>query len=224
MAISNHKWYFSIVSKVFGLFGAGGFGREIVDFALNTFDKKEIKFIDDNFERQVVNGYEVLSRDSFLNINVKDKYFNISVSNSLKRKEIADYFINQNCKIYDLISPTSILQNYSKVGLGSVRCDFTLIAPNANIGKFFHANRYTQVSHDCIIGDYVTFAPSVGIMGNVKINDHVYIGLGALIKNGTSERPIIIGENAVVGMGAVVLNDVEPNTTVVGNPARTIET
>lgn len=50
------------------------------------------------------------------------------------------------------------------------------------IGRSFHANIYSYVAHDCIIGDYVTFAPSVKCTGNVVIEDCVYIGTGAMRK------------------------------------------
>jgi hypothetical protein len=76
------------------------------------------------------------------------------------------------------------------------------------------------VAHDCIIGDYVTFAPSVKCNGNVIIEDGAYIGTGAVIKQGTRENPIVIGQNAIVGMGAVVTKSVEAGTVVVGNPAK----
>jgi acetyltransferase-like isoleucine patch superfamily enzyme len=91
------------------------------------------------------------------------------------------------------------------------------------IGKFFHANLFSYVAHDCTIGDYVTFAPNVACNGNVMIGDHAYIGTGAVLKQGTREAPLRIGEGAVVGMGAVVTKDVAPFTTVVGNPARVLE-
>ena len=56
--------------------------------------------------------------------------------------------------------------------------------------------------------------------GSVVIEDHAYIGTGAMIRQGTPERPIVIGEGAVVGMGAVVTKSVAPYTTVFGNPAK----
>lgn len=50
--------------------------------------------------------------------------------------------------------------------------------------------------------------------------DHACIGTGAIIKQGTPVKPLVIGEDAVVGMGAVVTKDVPAYTTVVGNPAK----
>ena len=74
-----------------------------------------------------------------------------------------------------------------------------------------------------MIGDYVTFAPAVRCNGNIIVKDHAYIGTGAVIKQGTPDKPLVIGEGAVVGMGAVVTKDVPPGVTVVGNPARILE-
>jgi acetyltransferase-like isoleucine patch superfamily enzyme len=71
-----------------------------------------------------------------------------------------------------------------------------------------------------VIGDFVTFAPGVKCNGNVVIEDHAYIGAGAVIKQGVPGVPLVIGRGAVVGMGAVVTNSVPAGTTVVGNPAR----
>jgi len=58
----------------------------------------------------------------------------------------------------------------------------------------------------------------------VEIGNHVLIGAGALIHQGTRERPLRIGDGATVGMGAVVTKDVEPGATVVGNPAKPVGT
>ena len=56
--------------------------------------------------------------------------------------------------------------------------------------------------------NFVTFAPSVHCNGKVVVEDHAYIGTGVVIKQGTDDRPIIIGEGSIVGMGAVVTKSV----------------
>ncbi len=71
-----------------------------------------------------------------------------------------------------------------------------------------------------MIGDFVTFAPGVKCNGNVVVEDHAYIGTGAIIKQGQPGQPLVIGRGAVVGMGAVVTKSVPAGATVVGNPAR----
>lgn len=79
------------------------------------------------------------------------------------------------------------------------------------------------MAHDCVVGDFVTFTPRVCCNGYVHIEDHAYIGTGAVLKQGRPGQPLVIGRGAVVGMGAVVTKSVPPGATVVGNPARVME-
>jgi len=44
-----------------------------------------------------------------------------------------------------------------------------------------------------------------------------------VLKQGTDDKPIVIGKGAIVGMGAVVTKSVPPFATVVGNPAAPLE-
>ena len=105
------------------------------------------------------------------------------------------------------------------IGCGSILSPFVTLTSNISIGRHFHANLYSYVEHDCVIGDYVTFAPGVKCNGNVIVEDYAYLGAGAVIKQGLPSAPIVIGRGAVVGMGAVVTKSVLPGQTVVGNPA-----
>ena len=108
------------------------------------------------------------------------------------------------------------------IGEGAIICGFCTITTNVRIGRFFHANIYSYVEHDAVIGDYVTFAPRVNCNGNIAIKDFAYIGNAAAIRQGESGRPTVIGRGAIVGMGAVVLGSVPDGQTVVGNPAMPI--
>jgi acetyltransferase-like isoleucine patch superfamily enzyme len=75
-----------------------------------------------------------------------------------------------------------------------------------------------HIGHGVQIGERCDIATGTVIAGEVTIGDDVRIGIGALIK------PFVkIGDGARVGMGAVVLNDVPPGQTVVGNPARPLD-
>lgn len=78
------------------------------------------------------------------------------------------------------------------------------------------------VAHDVNIGEFCTLAVSSVVLGHVNIGRDVFVGAGAVIKNGTSRRPIVIGDGAIIGVGAVVDRDVAPGETVVSPRAVSI--
>lgn len=86
---------------------------------------------------------------------------------------------------------------------------------------------YDEIS----IGDDATISENVVIMDSdvhsicgsnntapIKIGNHVWIGIGAIILKG-----VHIGDNAVIAAGSVVTHDVPSNTVVAGNPAKVIK-
>jgi len=107
-----------------------------------------------------------------------------------------------------------------EIGEGAALSPFVTLTSNIRIGRHFHANLYSYVEHDCVIGDFVTFAPGVRCNGYVHVGDHAYLGSGAIIRNGAPGAPLTIGEGAVIGMGAVVTRSVPAGETWYGNPAR----
>jgi hypothetical protein len=84
---------------------------------------------------------------------------------------------------------------------------------------FFHANIYSYVEHDAVIGDYVTFALRVNCNGNIIIKDLAFVR--AAIRQGGRGRPNVIGRAALIGMGAVVLNSVADGEIVESGAAHT---
>lgn len=108
----------------------------------------------------------------------------------------------------------------NEIGAAAIVCHHAVITANARIGRGFHCNLGAYVAHDCVIGDFVTFAPGVKCNGNVEVGDYAYVGAGAMLRQGIPGRPLRIGRGATVGMGAIVVADVPDGAIVAGNPAR----
>lgn len=211
---------------IYGIVGAGGFGREVmplVEEMLSVITQNAIPnvvfVVENTVETTSINGIKVISEVEFLNNESDRKFFNIAIADAKARERISVKLIAKGCQPFSVQALNSTILSKNDIDVGAIICPFVTVTSNAKIGKFFHANIYSYVAHDCVIGDYVTFAPRVCCNGNVVIEDFAYIGTGVVIKQGTPEKPIIIGKGATVGMGAVVTKSVPPYSVVVGNPA-----
>lgn len=208
-----------------GIYGASGFGREVLPLVREQLKGSgaEFVFIDDGEVPNVLNGFPVLSYSEFQTREAGEKKVVFAIANSGIREKLAEKCGKDGIQTLSVKADNVVTLDQVEVGTGSILCHFTQLTSNIRIGKHFHANIYSYVAHDCVIGDYVTFAPAVRCNGNIVIEDHAYIGTGAVIKQGTPTKPLVIGRGAVVGMGAVVTKDIPPGVTVVGNPAKIFE-
>lgn len=212
--------------KQVAVFGASGFGREVMPLARAQWaasgEEHELVFVDDNPGAPVVNGHAVLRYDDWLAQPASSRHISLAIANSAVREKLARRCAADGIGFFEARAANVVQLDDASLGEGAVLCPFVTLTSNIRIGKHFHANIYSYIAHDCWIGDYVTFAPGVKCNGNVVIEDHAYIGTGAVIKQGQPGNPVVIGRGAVVGMGAVVTKSVLPGTTVVGNPARSL--
>lgn len=210
---------------LYGVFGASGCGRGVMPLARlqvneSTLAADRLVFIDDAPQASRVNGHRVMTYADFLEQPAGERRVVVAIAGSRVREAVvarcqADGILSWSVRAGNVVSMDDVL-----VGEGAILCPFVTLTSNIVIGRHFHANLYSYVEHDCVIGDFVTFAPGVKCNGNVRIGDHAYLGAGAVIRQGRPGQPLTIGEGAVVGMGAVVTRDVPPGATVVGNPAR----
>lgn len=213
-----------MTETIVAVYGASGFGREIMPLAKAQyhamFADVRFIFVDDGAEQDSLNGYPILTYSDFLALEAINKFVILAIANSAVRENLIEKCEADEIGILSVVADNAVILDEVEIGEGAILCHFTQLTSNIKIGKQFHANIYSYVAHDCVIGDYVTFAPGVRCNGNIHIEDHAYIGTGAIIKQGTPSKPLIIGKGAVVGMGAVVTKDVPPGVTVIGNPAR----
>ncbi|MFA6972869.1 MAG: acetyltransferase [Gallionella sp.] len=214
--------------KRFAIYGASGCGRGVLPLARQHLQQTEAEpwelvFVDDNPPAPQLNGHRVLHYEEWLAEPAASHCVSLAIGNGTVRERLAARCTADGVAFFDVKAANLVVMDDVRIGPGAVLCPFVTLTSNIRIGQHFHANLYSYVEHDCIIGDFVTFAPSVHCNGNVVVEDHAYIGAGAILRQGKPGAPLVIGRGAVVGMGAVVTKNVAPGTTVVGNPARVMD-
>jgi sugar O-acyltransferase (sialic acid O-acetyltransferase NeuD family) len=212
--------------KLLGIYGASGCGRGVMPLARAQWAEHgncRLVFIDDGAEQKVVNGHAVMRFEEFLAEDVSERLVNIAIADGAVRRKIAEKIAAHNVGFLEVRADNVVEMDNVSIGEGAIFSPFSVLTSNIKIGRHFHCNIHSYVEHDCVIGDFVTFAPGVRCNGNVHIGDGAYIGSGAVIKQGTAEKPLTIGENAVIGMGAVVTRNVPANSIMVGNPAQLLQ-
>ncbi len=210
---------------LYAVYGVSGCGRGIMPLAREAvvasgLSPERLVFIDDNPVTARMNGQQVCRYVEFLALPASSRHVVIGIANSRIREKLALRLQADGVQAWTVQAANVVVMDDVQVGEGAALSPFVTLTSNIRIGKHFQANLYSYVEHDCVIGDYVTFAPGVKCNGNIVIEDHAYIGAGAVIKQGIPGKPLVIGKGAIVGMGAVVTKDVPPGVTVVGNPAR----
>lgn len=211
--------------KSYAIFGASGFGKEVMPLLrqqLHGATDVDLVFVDDAPSTELLNGHRVMTYQQWMKEPSSERFISIAIANSVAREKLTERCQSDGVKFIDICASNVIELDAVSLGEGSILCPFVTLTSNIRIGKQFHANIYSYVAHDCVIGDYVTFAPGVKCNGNVIVEDHAYIGTGAILKQGTPNKPLVIGRGAVIGMGAVVIKNVASGKTVIGNPARVL--
>jgi sugar O-acyltransferase (sialic acid O-acetyltransferase NeuD family) len=211
-------------APLYAVYGASGCGRGIMPLAramlrAQGIGADRLVFVDDARPAPAINGQRLLTYDDFLSADAGARYAVLAIANSALRETLADRCAADGVQPWAVQAANVVIMDDVALGEGAVLSPFVTLTSNIRIGRHFHANLYSYVEHDCVIGDFVTFAPGVKCNGNIHIHDHAYLGAGAVIRQGRPDCPLVIGRGAIVGMGAVVTRSVPPGAIVAGNPA-----
>jgi|GEM_PF-32876 len=209
------------------VYGAGGFGREVIDL-LEAINRQQpgrwriLGFFDDGFVRgQTVAGYSVLGGLSELNAYAAPLAVAMAIGQPATRRCLVAAIDNPLVFFPTLIHPSVDIRPEQRIELGEgcLLCAGTLLTVDIRLGRHVILNLNTTVGHDAVIGDFCALMPGVRVSGEVRLGEDVYVGTGATVIN-----RVTVGAGATIGAGAVVTRDLPPYCTAVGVPARPLKT
>ena len=210
------------MSKILGIFGAGGAGREVLELAriINSKTQRwqEIYFIlDIEITSKEVNNVRVLSYEDFRSKYGDSSEIIVAIGEPLVREKIFNKLEQDNMKLASLIHPDVYIPDSTTIGRGVIIQYGCFISCNVTIKDYVYIQPHCNISHDDVLQEGCIISGFVNLAGNVKIGKFTYIGLSAALK-----EDISIGDRSIISMGAIVYKNVPDSVVVIGNPARVI--
>jgi sugar O-acyltransferase (sialic acid O-acetyltransferase NeuD family) len=210
------------------VFGTGGFARE-VDWLLHDVylsgqeDFRPTMFVtEDNgvLDGSTIKGRPVISESRFLSDFARS---GANCFIAIGSPEVRSRIVDRLDTIPDLRFPAVVHPTVSMdrrhgaiaIGPGSILCGGSILTTDISIGRFVHVNLNCTIGHDASVADFCTLAPGAHISGQVRLENSVYVGTGAVL----IER-LDVCACAVIGAGAVVRESIKQVGTYVGVPAR----
>ncbi|MEA3420588.1 MAG: NeuD/PglB/VioB family sugar acetyltransferase [Acidobacteriota bacterium] len=203
--------------------GAGGFGRETLQWALQS-KENDVKwsvagFIDDELDK--LNGfdcsYTILGR--ILDWQPKpNERFVVAIGPPKTKKAIAARLAGEGAIFENIIHKTVTLATTAKLGCGIILCPNVVVSDNAVIDDHVGINISSSVGHDACVGAYATISSYCDITAGVSLGEGTFLGSSVCI---VPQRKI--GSNAYICAGSAVMNHVQPDTRVMGVPAKKFE-
>ncbi len=209
------------------IFGTGGNCVDILDTMLDCNDAspepiwEPLGFLDDNPARHGLKicGVPVLGP---LSLASDPAYAHAKLINGIgspktyKRKaQIIAQAGAPLSRFVTIVHPSASVSRTASLAPGVVVFQNVTITTNVTIEAHSIILPGSVISHDCVVGAYACIAGTVCLSGGIVIEDHVYVGAGAKLR-----QCVKVGAGALIGMGAVVVKDVASGDVVVGNPAR----
>ena len=198
---------------------AGGFGREVLDWALTVpvseRDWEVRGFLDDR--PGILDGkncpFPIVGSVDTYDFADKDRVV-CAIGDPRVRLRYCRQLKALGARFISLIHPTAIIGSNCRIGEGCILSPRTVVTNNVTLGDFVIMNLASTVGHDAVIGSGCTLNCHADVTGWTVLGQGVFLGSHAVILPRAT-----VGDYAVVGAGSVVLKNAKAGKTVFGVPA-----
>lgn len=208
------------MSKPIAIYGAGGFGREVLTLIEHINVQEKCWDFLGYFDDQAIDSPLYLGGAHAINAFEGELQLVLATGDSCMRHAMRQKVTKKDIIFPTLIHPSVIFgrQKDVSIGEGCILCAGVVITLDVTIGDFSVINLNATIGHNSSLGVFNSLMPGSNIAGDVQMGDRVYVGSGANILNGRS-----VGDQTKIGSGAVVTKDLPANCTAVGVPAKVVK-
>jgi sugar O-acyltransferase (sialic acid O-acetyltransferase NeuD family) len=198
--------------------GAGGFGREVLSWALDCHEAGRLPpiggFIDD--QEQSMAGFDLPRLGAISDYSpMPGDRFIVAVGKPSSKRRLVEMLSERGAQFATLIHPAAVVTRTATLGEGVIMTPFTMANPSAVAERFVTIISFSGLGHDSRAGEFTTISSHVDVTGFAELGRDVFVASGARILPGVK-----VGDGATIGAGAVVIRRVKPGATVYTEPAK----
>ena len=199
--------------------GAGGFGREVLQWARHAWPEHVHKFagfvsadptkLDGHAPSLPIlgspNDFELRPTDGFV----------LGIGIPRIRRVVAEQLEARGARFLTLIHPTAIVADTAVIGPGSVICPYAIVSDAVRLGRFVLVNYHASLGHDAAVEAFAVLSPYAALGGQASLGKDALLAIQAVVGPGRS-----VGDRSKVSAASCALADVPADTLVYGVPGR----
>jgi len=199
--------------------GAGGFGREVLEWALAAWPNHAAKiqgFLSDDDVHQTRSAVSlpIVGAPRSFSPDAKDAFL-LAIGIPVVRRSIAENMRARGARFMSLVHPTALVSETAIVEEGSIICPYAIVSADTRVGSFTLMNYHSSLGHDASTGSYCVLSPYATIGGGGRIGDDVFMGMHASVGPGKT-----VGSLSKISANSAALAHVPPKSLVYGVPGR----
>ena len=199
--------------------GAGGFGREVLQWARDTWPDHAGRiagFL--SSDARVLDGFdgcpEIIGHPDAYHPAPGD-YLLLAIGVPYARRQVAESLLARGAEFLTLVHPTAIVAASARIGAGAILCPYSIASDACRVGRFVILNYHTSLGHDASAGDFAVLSPYATLGGNAHIHEDVFLGLHASVGPGKT-----VGARSKVSANSCSLANAPADSIIFGVPGR----